>query len=226
MRRTRSVFSFRYGVFDCDGTLVDSIPFCGDIFADVVSPLGVPRADALEYYSRTTGTPMREQYRGILSGHGITYDDAEIEDLRKTFDRRFLALDVKYFPRARRTLAALARRQKLFLSSAAPDAAVWKRLVDGDAARHFTLAYGSTAIPKGPRHLEVFAEVVGMDLRDLAQCAYFCGDSETDMRIGHEAGLYAIGVRGTVSDARLRAAGAQRLVTSVAELLSDPRERK
>src|SRR5688572_17357970 len=144
MRRQRSVFSFTHGVFDNDGTLVDSIPFCGDLFADVVSPLGIPRADALEYYARTTGKPMREQYRGILSGHGITYDDAEIEHLPKTFDRRFLALVVKFFPRARRTLAALARRQTLFLSSAAPDAAVWKRLTAGNAHRHFTLAYGST----------------------------------------------------------------------------------
>ena len=144
-------------------------------------------------------------------------------DLRKAFDRQFLALDMKFFPRARRTLATLARRQKLFLSSAAPDAAVWKRIVGGGAAKHFTLAYGSTAIPKGPRHLEVFAEVIGMDLRDFAERAYFCGDSEADMRIGSLAGLYTIGVSGTVSDARLWRAGARRIIASVDELLADAR---
>jgi phosphoglycolate phosphatase-like HAD superfamily hydrolase len=210
-------------VFDNDGTLVDSIPFCEGIFADVVAAYGIPKAEAMEYYARTTGKPMRDQYRGILSAHDIAFDDADIEGLRKQFDRRFLALDVKFFPRARRTLAALARRQKLFLSSAAPDAAVWKRLVGGDAAKHFTLAYGSSAIPKGPRHLEVFAEVVGMTLDDFAERAYFCGDSEADMDIGRRAGMYTIGVRGTVSDSRLWNAGARRIVASVGELLADER---
>lgn len=219
----RSVYSFDFGVFDCDGTLVDSIPFCGDIFADVLSPLGVSRAMAIEFYSRTTGQPMREQYRGILGAHGVPFGDDDIERLRKSFDQKFLALDVPYFPRVKRTIAALAKRQTLFLSSAAPDAAVWKRLTSGNAHRHFAQGYGSTAAPKGPRHLELFAEVVGMELQDFAARAYFCGDSEADMHIGSQAGLYAIGVRGTVSDERLWNAGARRLVTSVAELLSDPR---
>lgn len=220
----KSVFSFRFGVFDNDGTLVDSIPFCSGIFADVVGPLGVPRQEAETFYRRTTGKPMREQYRGILSGRGIAFDDALIEDLRRSFDRKFVALDVPFFPRARRALATLARGRRLFLSSAAPDAAVWKRLNAGDAAKHFTVAYGSSAVPKGPRHVELFAEAVSMDVADFAERAFLCGDSETDMAIAAACGLYAIGVRGTVSDARLRKAGARRIVTSVAELLSDPRD--
>lgn len=223
MAGPKSVYSFSYGVFDNDGTLVDSIPFCSGIFADVVSPLGVPRDAAETYYRRTTGKPMREQYRGILGAHGVAFDDELVEDLRRTFDRKFLALDVRFFPRARRALAALARRQRLFLSSAAPDAAVWKRLNAGDAAKHFTVAYGSSAVPKGPRHVELFAETVGMAVTDFAERAYFCGDSEADMDIASRCGLYAVGVRGTVSDARLRRAGARRLVSSVGELLADPR---
>jgi phosphoglycolate phosphatase-like HAD superfamily hydrolase len=221
--KPRSVFSFRYGVFDNDGTLVDSIPFCGGIFADVVSTYGIPRAAAVEYYSRTTGKPMREQYRGILEAFDVDFGDEDVESLRKTFDRRFLALDVKFFPFARRALASLARTQRLFLSSAAPDAAVWKRLNAGDAAKHFTVAYGSSAVPKGRRHLELFADVVDMELADFAERAYFCGDSEADMDIGSRAGLYTIGVSGTVSDARLWRAGARRIISSVGELLADPR---
>lgn len=223
MAGPKSVFAFSYGVFDNDGTLVDSIPFCSGIFAEVVSHLGVPRAEAEEYYRRTTGKPMREQYRGILGAHGVAFDDDLVEDLRRSFDRKFLVLDVKFFPHARRALAALSRRQRLFMTSAAPDAAVWKRLNAGDAAKHFTVAYGSSAVPKGPRHIELFAEVVGMEVADFAERAYFCGDSEADMDIAARCGLYAIGVRGTVSDARLRKAGARRLVSSVGELLADPR---
>lgn len=222
--RTRSVFSFDFGVFDVDGTLVDSIPFCSGIFADVVGPLGVPRDIAEEFYHRTTGQPMRVQYRTILAQHGVAAPDDLVESLRRSFDRRFVALDVPWFPKARRALADLRRKGvTLFLSSAAPDAAVWKRLASGNAARHFTVGYGSSAVPKGRRHVELFAEAASIDLADLASRAFFCGDSETDMQIARECGLHAIGVRGTVSDERLLAAGAERLVTSVGDLLSDPR---
>ncbi|HTM67730.1 MAG TPA: HAD hydrolase-like protein [Candidatus Binatia bacterium] len=226
MRHSRSVLSFEYGVFDNDGTLVDTLPYCAGLFADAVAPYGVPRADAERYYAETTGMPMREQYRGVLAAHGIALRDEEIERVRKDFDAAFLKLDVRFFPHARRMLARLRRKGlTLFLSSAASDACVWKRLNAGGATKHFTLAYGSTAVPKGRRHLEIFSEVARKDLAEFAAKAFFCGDGETDMEIARTNGLYAIGVRGTVSDARLRAAGAQRLVTTVAEFLCDPAER-
>lgn len=221
--RVRSIYSFRYGVFDNDGTLVDSMGYCAPFFADVVTRLGVPHAAAVAYYRRTVGKPMREQYREALAAHGIAFSDGDIESLRRDFDRRFLETDVKFFPGARRALRVLSRRQRLFLSSAAPDACVLKRLAAGNVARYFTVAYGSNAVPKGRRHLELFADVADMTLEDFAERAYFCGDGEVDMDIASRAGLYAIGIRGTVSDARLRRAGARRIVSSVGELLADPR---
>ena len=222
MADDRSVFSFRYAVFDNDGTLVDTMRQCGDIFADLVAPFGIDRVSAREFYFSSTGRPMPHQFGEILAEIGVKAEQAQVADMLRQFNSRFLREDADVFPGVPYVLKTLGKRiERIFLSSAASDACVWKRLNDNDIAKHFTLAYGSTAVPKGPKHLAIFAEVAGLSMEDFAANAFFCGDGEADMRIARDAGLYAIGVRGTVSDERLANAGAQRIIGSVTDLIDD-----
>jgi phosphoglycolate phosphatase-like HAD superfamily hydrolase len=227
MTKSRSVFRFEFGVFDLDGTLIDSMEACGRIFAELVSPSGVDGDEARAFYYDTTGSPMREQFRAILGMNGGNVRDETIESLRREFDARFLAEDFRMFPGAWTLLARLVGRgTTLFLSSACADACVAKRLLAGDFGGFFRLALGSTAVPKGIAHLDRFAASLGTAPAQFGPRAFFVGDGEADMRIAKTCGMHAIGVEGTVSAERLRQAGADRIVPSVKRLLRDsPRPR-
>jgi len=221
---TRSAFSFRYGVFDNDGTLVDTMGHCGRIFAETLAPYGIAEEDARSHYFSTTGRPMAEQYGQILSHHGIEAGAALFAALRDDFGAKFLEIDAPFFPGAKRCISALADAGlMLFVSSAASDACTWKRIAGSGVADRFTLAYGSSALPKGPLHLAAFAKIARVSIEEFAGNAFLCGDGEADMAIANAAGMYAIGVDGTVGEARIRAAGARRVVTAVGELLADAR---
>lgn len=226
MAEHRSVLDFDFGVFDLDGTLIDSMGECGRIFAELLKSYEVPLYAGRQYYYDTTGSPMREQFRGVLKKYGARFNDADIEKLRKEFDERFLACDFDLFPGAKQLLSALVAAGKtLFLSSASSDDCVSKRLRAGKLRPLFLRAFGSTALVKGPSHLESFAKAARKSPGEFAKKTFFCGDGEADMRIGKKAGMYSIGVKGTSSPARLRKAGADRLITSVRVLLKDrPKE--
>lgn len=223
MRKIRSVYAFRYGIFDLDGTLADTMADCGRIFAELTVPYGASREDAHEFYYQTTGSPMREQFREILRRHGHRPKQDELDALWEEFGRRFGITPTTLFPEVPRLLYRLrAAGVRLYVSSASPDATVRKRLRDGAIGGRFELAFGSTAVLKGRAHVERFAANEGLEVADLANNAFFCGDGEADMRIAKAVGAHAIGVLGTVDGTRLLAAGAERIVRSVAELISDP----
>jgi phosphoglycolate phosphatase-like HAD superfamily hydrolase len=222
-RRTRSVFSFRYGIFDLDGTLVDSIVPCTRLFSELVSEFGIePKAAARSYLSDTTLT-LEDSFRRVLAEYGLVFSESEIDRLMAGFTERIRREPIDFVPGARRLIHTLRQRGlTLFVSSGSPDETVRRRLGSETVKGSFNLTFGSTAVIKGPEHIELFAEALGLPLAEFARNAFICGDFEKDMLIGRETGLYAIGVLGSVSPERLRRSGAKRIIPNLKTLLSDP----
>lgn len=222
MTEVPSIFSFEHVVYDLDGTLIDSVNACITAFAATLAPYGIPHDEAESFYRDTTGQTLREQYPKILQSRDVLLSEASFHKLEDAFNAAFGGTAVQFFPNARalvRLLKSLGKKQ--FVSSASSDRIVHDRLEKGGVSSCFALKFGSTAMPKGQKHVERILRHVGGTRTRFESTTAFCGDSETDMRIATEAGLYAIGVLGTVSEERLRAAGAKRVVTSVAAMLRD-----
>jgi len=222
MSAFRPLLSFRYGIFDLDGTLIDSVADTDNVYQELLKPLGITDSLDKTLASALTSTRLVDRLRDTFARHGTPISLAAAEELRAEYQRRFLARDYPLCAGAGELLNALhASGMKLFGSSAASDAIVWKRLVHGGLGHLFKLAYGSVATPKGQRHLDIFAETVGEEPNDFAAQAFLCGDTDMDMKMAKDAGLYAIGVEGTMSASALLAAGADRVVRSLTVLLAD-----
>jgi phosphoglycolate phosphatase-like HAD superfamily hydrolase len=223
MREYRSVFSFRYGIFDMDGTLIDSMQPCLKIFADLVADHGINEAAARASFEAATSARLTDIFRQTIIASGRTVTDQEIADLHLEFERRIRLQPIDFFAGAKRLVRALnAKGITLFVSSGSPDETVNRRLGSERSRGRFKLTLGSTATPKGPLHIQAFAEAAGVCVTELARDCFYCGDSEMDMLIGHRFGLYTVGVLGTIGADRLRAAGARRLVPGIGTLLADP----
>ena len=63
MNNSQSIFSFRYGIFDLDGTLIDSMPLYIATFGDLIAEYGADRVPATEYYIESMGIPVDIQFR-------------------------------------------------------------------------------------------------------------------------------------------------------------------
>jgi len=220
--RPRSVFSFSYGVFDLDGTLVDSIVPCIRLFSELVSRHGVdPRTAASSYLDDTT-LSLEDSFRRVLDAHAGCATDELVAGLMTDFNRLIRSEPIGFVPGAERLLRRLRRSGRvLFVSSGSPDATVNRRLGSLRSQGMFLDARGSTAVVKGPEHIELFAAGLGLTLAEFAANAFICGDFEKDMVIGRETGLYAIGVLGSVDGGRLRQAGARRIIPDLKTLLTD-----
>jgi len=220
--RARSVFSFRYGVFDLDGTLVDSIVPCIRIFSELASDYGIDRRAAADSYLGDTTLSLEDSFRRVLSEHGKEAGQARIDRLMTRFTAMIRREPIAFVPGAKRLVRRLHERGSvLFVSSGSPDETVDRRLGSVLARGLIRRAFGSTAVVKGPEHIELFADGLGLTLREFAADAFICGDFEKDMAIGRETGLYAIGVLGSVDAGRLRLAGARRVVPDLKTLLAD-----
>ncbi|MFA6603976.1 MAG: HAD hydrolase-like protein [Patescibacteria group bacterium] len=224
MKGYRSVFSFRYGIFDMDGTLIDSMQPCLKIFADLVASYGLDEAAARDSFAAATSAKLTDIFRQTINAAGDNPTDKEIASLFLEFERRIRLVPIDYLAGAKRLLRALAGKGvTIFVSSGSPDETVSRRLGSELARGRFKLTLGSTAIPKGPLHIQAFADAAGVCITEFARDCFYCGDSEMDMLIGHRFDLYTVGVLGTITAERLRAAGARRVIPGIDALLADPR---
>lgn len=222
MAKFRKITEFKYAVFDLDGTLIDSIEHCKKVFAALAGVRGIPEEEARQFYVRTTGMPLEEQFKMLLLAKGVPYTEQEITALKAGFNTEFIKYKIKFFPGAKRLVQELGSREiTVMISSASSDFTVEKRLRDGKLISYVSLFHGSTAIPKGQAHIDSFAKQLNIRAADFAANGFFCGDGETDMKIAVNAGFYPIGIAGTVSAELLEASDAQRVVKNIADLLED-----
>jgi len=224
MARNRSIFSFDHGVFDLDGTLVDSMGACTDIFSRLVAGQGIDPAEAARSYLSDTTRSLEDGFRQVLAEFGAEHNDAIVAGLMTRFADEIKREPIGFFPGARRLVRRLRQAgRQLFVSSGSPDEVVRRRLGAEAVRGMFRLTFGSTALPKGPEHIRRFAEELRQTPEEFGARGFIIGDLEIDMIIGREAGLYAIGVATTIAADRLRAAGARRIVPDIRTLLADPR---
>jgi phosphoglycolate phosphatase-like HAD superfamily hydrolase len=88
--------------------------------------------------------------------------------------------------------------------------------------RLFRLLLGTDAgvpdMAKGPGHFRLIREALGLHENDLRQRSVFVGDGVYDMEVARAACILAVGRLSGGNSAALREAGADYLITSLAEL--------
>jgi phosphoglycolate phosphatase-like HAD superfamily hydrolase len=221
--RASDVINRRYHIFDMDGTILDSFPEVAKIFAEVLAPHGVPAEAAKRYLYANTHQRVKVAIPALFAELGLPAPSTETNDaIYAEFGRLFDTSDAAFFPGAIRSLRALRPRvQGLFLSSLSPDALVERRLRNGGIHTGvFHEALGSTKFTKGPTHIERFAKHVSTRPGHFAKHAVFWGDTAFDMELAQAAGIYAIGIVGTLTAEQLVAAGADETTRSVAGRLN------
>ena len=215
---------YRCIIFDCDGTLVDTL---GSIAAAMNQALALHGFPPLP----------PAQYRDIV-GWGITRlaelalppearAEGTIQEVAASAQRLMgeqAAEQSRPYPGIRELLAALAQpRQAKKITTAVlsnkPDSVLRRLMDDLFGQRAFDAVYGLSpgAAPKpDPQTVwEILADM-GRNPSD----AIFMGDSEIDMETARNAGCFPLGVSwGFRSRATLEAAGAAQIIDAPEELL-------
>lgn len=208
-----------FQVFDLDGTLLDSFPEVRRIFLDVVleADPDLPLQTATDFFNANTHQRVRDLLPRLFAEHGHPKDEAAIAEMYDAFCVAFDASEASYFPHAIDTIRHLRHKGcSPFLSSLSPDHLVARRLAHLDVPRDlFQLALGSTRLRKGPLHIAEFARMYDCTPKTFAANAIMWGDTAYDMQMAKAAGMYAIGVSGTLTPEELVAAGADEVVPSV-----------
>jgi len=209
-----NLFDFEFGIFDIDGTIIDSMTTYEEIFATVLNKkTGIPKEEAKRFYQETAGIVIRKQFEQILALFKKSADVSEMAELffEKAGKKRF-----KAFPGAKKLLENLHKGGiKLFGTSGSRNQDLDKKLKDNGLLIYFDLIMGSSEISKGIEHIKIFADFCNIPLEKFAKKAFLIGDGPPDMRIAKEAGIYAIGVSTTVDAKMLLQADANEVVKKI-----------
>jgi len=220
----RDIFEFEFGIFDCDGTLIDSMSFYTETFVVVLEEkTGIPREIGRKFYKERAGTPALKQYEQILE----LYDKNKLADVREITELFFQRIDkidkekkFRVFPGTKKLLMELCRRGlKLFVTSGSKCRILERKLEKHDLLVYFDLIMGSDEILKGVEHIKIFADWCELPIEKFAKRAFLLGDGPSDMRIARESGVYAIGIANTVDAEILIKAGADDIVKNLKDLI-------
>ncbi len=205
---------FESGIFDIDGTMIDSMTTYGEVFASVLNKkTGISKEEAKRFYYETAGIVVWKQFEQILA---LFQKSADVPEMVELFFEEASKKRFKAFPGARKLLRGLNKKGiKLFATSGSRNQDLDKKLKENDLLRYFDLIIGSTEIPKGIEHIKIFANRCGLPLEEFAKKAFLIGDGPPDMRIAKEAGIYAIGVTHTVEAGLLIQAGADEVIPNL-----------
>jgi phosphoglycolate phosphatase len=198
-------------VFDLDGTLVDSFDDISAAFRRSFHVIGVepPAADTVR---TLIGQPLRDMYAPWAPGEAI---DALVAEYRRDYADR-CADSTRPFPGIVDLLAAL--RERGHGVAVATTKTTWMaRTVIGRVGLedHVDHVQGTDGFPHKPA-----PDVITHALAGVGRAgAWMIGDAVTDVVAGRAAGLRTCAVTwGVHSEADLRAAGPDAIVTTVEEL--------
>jgi phosphoglycolate phosphatase-like HAD superfamily hydrolase len=209
----------KYIISDLNGTLVDAMPIYTRIFCDVVKRrTGIDSPNIAAYSIAATGTPWDEQFSHILESHKMPTD--AVPKLMDEFCN--IIYDERYslFPGAEELLKLFKTRGfRVFVTSGSGTGPMLKRLYEVGVFPYIDFLIGFDIYKKGLKHIEMLAEKESLSLKELALQSVYFGDGPGDMRLAKEAGIFAIGVAQTVNPELLKEAGADLVLTKIADAL-------
>lgn len=220
-KKTEMKSRYKYGIFDLDGVLVNSIPTYTETFLEILNAkYKISDPGVAEYYQNSTGTPLEEQFEYVLRASNKPMD--KISDLVGEFFDTVNRKDFVLFEGAKELLEKLIGRNiMLFLTTGSEDEMTKERLERAGILKYFALVLGSSKKEKGPWHIEKFARTAKVPADEFSSQAFYVGDGPFDMHLAKMFGIYAIGIPTTVSKNLLIESGADEVadnISKVAEL--------
>ena len=214
---------FKYGVFDRDGVLIDSMAGYGALFEELSKEVGLnfmlPTAEVLRkitssdwFVSLKLFLPAREHQLIPLF---IEKYDAQMSKVSSSS---------RMFPAVPPLVAELKRQGlKLFISSFAPTEYVVSSIARYGIDDQFELLKGMSGKVGGESkdsHIQEFADYVDQNLETFASQSFFIGDSPRDMEGAVRNGILAVGITTTHTEVDLKAAGADVVIDKHEDLLN------
>lgn len=206
-------------IFDCDGVLVDSEPIAGDAMAAMMTALGHPmtRADALATFTGLALADVNARASALLGAPipaevGERYGAALLARFRQ---------ELKPIAGVREALAALPAR-RCVASSSAPERLRLSLAVTGLLPLFEPHVFSAAEVPRGKPAPDLFLHAAARAGAVPRDCIVI-EDSPLGIAAARAAGMAAIGFVGgghatAASAERLTAAGADRVIASMAEL--------
>ena len=203
--------------FDLDGTLADSMTHVAAIVTSIaVEELGIPETTIREKLPYLLSLPANESMPQLaaLGGKDVAFL-AAIMKRRPDAVSQPLAL----FPEVPAALKALADSgYTMVLSTNSPQSGLPERLREAGIERCFRVVLGSdlgTGATKGPEHVRLAADELGIPLSELGGVSILVGDQEGDMRLAKQFDMAAIGCARVNTPEALKRAGADRIVMNL-----------
>lgn len=214
---------FKFGIFDVDGTLFDNVEIMIDAFWKIIKKYDLPETEIRKIYTETNGMNLNDQFKLVFNKYGIKYDNALIKKLnKKIFALRDNCIEwqnAPLFPDTESLLKALRENNvQLFISSGSNTDEVIFRLKKAKIKKYFELIMGAEKIPKGSKHIELFANFCGLSPQKFASQAFLVSDGPNDMALAQKAGIFAFGITNTVSVKKLKSSGAKLAINNFKEL--------
>lgn len=206
-------------IFDFDGTLGDTRRNILLTMRQTMETLSLPVADEATT-AATIGLPLRDCFLQIYPDLSDAMADACASTYRRLFDINKKQLVPALFPHVRETLAELhARGYVLTVASSRSSASLREFLSDMGIIGYISLILGADDVARAKPD----PEPVLQTLRTLAIPAaetLVVGDMPVDILMGARAGARTCAVTyGNATPAALRAAGADFLISDIAQLL-------
>jgi phosphoglycolate phosphatase len=207
--------------FDLDGTLADSMAHIATLVTSIaVYDLGIPEPVIREKLPHLLSLPAHQAMPQLAALAGKDVGVLE-EIMRRRPDD--VSPPLTLFPEVPAVLTALADSgYTMVLTTNSPQAGLPERLGDAGIDRFFSIALGTdlaTGATKGPEHIRLLAEGLGIPLSDLGGLAVLVGDQEGDMRLAKQFGMAAIGCARVNTPEALTRAGADRVVADLKGLV-------
>jgi HAD superfamily hydrolase (TIGR01509 family) len=209
-------------IFDFNGVLVDDEHVHFELFRDVLAEEGVA-LDERTYHEVYLGYDDRRCFEEALKGAGRANGPAQVEALIAAKAGRYVAVaesGLRHFPGAAACLTSLAGRWPVAINSGALRAEiefVLERMGVRDRVSAIVSAEDALRCKPDPEGywlaLDALRSCHGEDL-EAGHCLVF-EDSLAGIQSAKAAGMWAVGVPNTYSEAELRQAGADAVLPSL-----------
>lgn len=211
---------FRYVVTDVDGVILDRMQMFADIFAQLCDEAwgaGIERARG--YYLWTAGTPLPDQFTGVVRLCMRATSHKEMANLEKRFFAEVKRRNVDVFEGAVGTVQELCKEGRQLFATTGSQTDEIKRVFTAIEIRgYYVKIMGSDKIAKGEEHIHLFAEAVGVSFNEFCRHAVYVGDGAFDMETARRCKMLAVGLTTTLSEERMVEAGAQHILPSIVDL--------